>query len=95
MSLSWKSVTSHQRLLSTVKSVLVNLVRQSGVKLSTTPKILASTVERSATTPKKSMTTNVESTPISTRAIVPPISFNFKKRLAEKFVTTEVAECAY
>lgn len=79
-----KSSTSHQKLKSLVKSALVNIVEKLGVEF-----LATSTVEKAMTTSKKTMTTNVESMPMLARTIVPPPSFNFKRRVAEKMEISE------
>lgn len=63
-----------------VKSVLLDLAEQLGVKLLTIVKKSVSTAKKLATLPKKTVTTNVEGTLMSARIVAPLISFSFKKR---------------
>lgn len=55
-----------------------------GVEFLMTLEKSTSTVEKLASTSKKTMNIIVESTLMSARTIVPPMSFNFKRRLAKK-----------
>lgn len=67
----------------------MSITGQLGVEILVILEKSVSTTEKSATTLKFFVTTNVESTPMLERILIAPLSFNFKRRATKKSMILE------